>query len=510
MSSTNRLAKNALSLNIRMIVTLFISLYTSRVILRTLGVEDFGLYNLVGGFVALLGILTSAITGTSVRFITYELGTGNEDKLRRTFSTILTVLLLFAIGIAILGAVIGPWFIRSQLNIPYEKLGDAYFVYYCSLFVFVMDMYALPYTSLVMAYEKMGFYAIMGMFVSVGKLVIVLVLPFFGSNALRLYAFLLVIIAIIDRFGYGLYCKCCFKNVKNKFLLDREILKKIFSFSIWIGIGTAAGILKDQGGNILVNIFFGLVYNAALGIANQIMALVSQFGSNIGVPFNPQITKEFASGNTDKAIKLTWEQVKFQGVIMLLIAVPLLCETHYLLYLWLGTFPDYTVLFVRLMIILCIISTLAQGYGALYLANGDIKKYQIFSTFVMLLYIPVCYVLLHFIHKPELCLWVSIFLQSFFLLANFLYLSKKVCFPVVAFFIRVIFRLFFISCIALFLGYLMHLILREETFCRLLLVGILGMFSVGGFSYFYLLDMSEKKWIKNIMFSKLYFMRKWI
>lgn len=179
MSSTNRLAKNALSLNIRMIVTLFISLYTSRVILRTLGVEDFGLYNLVGGFVALLGILTSAITGTSVRFITYELGTGNEDKLRRTFSTILTVLLLFAIGIAILGAVIGPWFIRSQLNIPYEKLGDAYFVYYCSLFVFVMDMYALPYTSLVMAYEKMGFYAIMGMFVSVGKLVIVLVLPFF-------------------------------------------------------------------------------------------------------------------------------------------------------------------------------------------------------------------------------------------------------------------------------------------------------------------------------------------
>lgn len=498
-SGNKRIAKNTIILNIRLVFTLCIALYSSRLVLQVLGVEDYGLYNLVGGFVGLLSIITSSIIGSITRFLTLGLGKGDMEALNRTFCSVINVLLLMAIIVVLVAVFVGPWFITNYLTIPESKINAALIVFACSVGVFILNLLSVPYTSLVTAHEKMDFYAIMSIFDSVSKLVIIMLLQYYGSDKVVLYALFLALAALLNRVVYNIYCNRNFIESKFHFTYDTKTMKQVLSFSVWMGVGSAAGILKDQGGNILVNMFFGLLLNASMGIANQIKGIVTQFANSIGVAISPQITKSFASGDIKRSTDLTFWYVRCVGIFMLLVAIPILAETSYLLGLWLGVVPYYAEIFVKLVICTTFLNTLNMGFGPMFLANGKIRNYQIFSTIVLSFYIPVSYLLLKTIAHPTICLFVGLSIELFFLFTNYYCLKKQMGFPLRRFISTVIFRILFIAAISYMVTMLVSYFMPEMSFSRLVINGFLSLLCTAIFAFCMLLNVQERTKITQII-----------
>lgn len=496
-SSNTLIAKNTIILNIRLVVVLAINLVISRLVLKNLGVEDYGLYALVGGFVSLLAIITASITGTAQRFITYELGKGDNLLLSKTFSNILNALGIIAAGVLLLGVVLGLIFIKDYLNIPVEKGNTALFVYFCSLATFVINLIMVPYMALINAHEHMRWYAIVSVIDAVLKLSVVALLALFYKGRLEIYAFLLVIVCLAIFFLYLGYCRKHFQESRYQRCYDGGIVKRMFSFSVWMGIGSAAGTIKDQGGNILINLFFGLTLNASMGIANQIRGLLAQFANNIGVAIAPQITKSFAEGQVDRSIRLTFFRTKCQGIFILFISIPILIYTDELLSLWLGEVPEYSALFVRQMCIVSILNSLAQGYGPLFLAKGDIKNYQIFGSVLLLTYIPFTYIVLKLTDDPRFCLLFNIVYELFFVFSNFYVLRIKVQFPYLSFMKEVILRIGVCFLVAILLARLIRSIMVNNNLLVLLLnIFIISVLYIVS-AYFIVLDRREKELVRD-------------
>lgn len=496
-SSNTLIARNTIILNIRLVVVLAINLVISRLVLKNLGVEDYGLYTLVGGFVSLLAIITASITGTAQRFITYELGKGDNLFLSKTFSNILNALGIIAAGVLLLGIVLGLIFIKNYLNIPLEKGNTALFVYFCSLSTFVINLIMVPYMALINAHEHMSWYAIVSVIDAILKLGIVVLLAFFSKGRLEIYAFFLVLVCLASFFLYLGYCRKHFQESRYQRCYDGVIVKKMFSFSVWMGIGSAAGTIKDQGGNILINLFFGLTLNASMGIANQIRGLLAQFANNIGVAIAPQITKSYAEGQVDRSIRLTFFRTKCQGIFILFISIPILIYTDELLSLWLGEVPDYSALFVRQMCIVSILNSLAQGFGPLFLANGDIKNYQIFGSVLLLTYIPFTFIVLKFTNDPRLCLLFNIVYELIFVFTNFYVLKIKVRFPYWSFMKEVILRIGVCFCLAMLGAYLVkHLVYVSNLFVLFINISIISVHYVL-IAYLIILNKNEQNIIKD-------------
>lgn len=491
------IAKNTIVLNIRLVVVLAINLVISRLVLQNLGVIDYGLYTLVGGFVSLLSIITSAITGTAQRFITYELGKGDEKFLTRTFSNILNAIAVISLIVLALGIVLGLIFVRDYLNIPLGKVGTALFVYFFSLTTFVVNLLMVPYIALVNAHEHMRWYAIVSIIDAVLKLVIVALLALLPSERVEYYASLLAFACILNFILYYLYCRRHFTESKYKRGFDKNIVKQMFSFSVWMGVGSAVGILKDQGGNILINLFFGLTLNAAMGIANQIRSLLSQFANNIGMAIAPQITKSYAEGDEERSVRLTFFRTKCQGIFILFVAIPVMVYTDEILGIWLGEVPKYSSIFVQQMCLVCVFNSLAQGYGPLFLAVGDIRNYQIFGSLLLLLYIPLTYIVLKVTNNPQLCLLFNILFELFFIFSNFFILKLKIHFPYFKFLRDVIFRIFVSFILTIVIAYAFKAILGMDNLASLLLgmVELAVLFTI--VSYTIILDKSEKLIVVN-------------
>lgn len=490
--NSKTIAKNTIILNIRLVIVLAINLAISRLVLQNLGVTDYGLYTLVGGFVSLLSIITSSIAGTAQRFITYELGKGNEKYLTKTFSNILNVLIIIALGVLVVGVVLGLIFIKDYLNIPQEKGKTALFVYFCSLTTFVINLVMVPYIALVNAHEHMHWYAVVSIFDAIIKLGVVASLAFFVSSRVEIYALLLMFASVASFLLYYVYCRKHFPESEYKKDYDKEIVKKMFSFSVWMGLGSAAGTIKDQGGNILVNIFFGLTLNASMGIANQIRGLLGQFANNIGAAIAPQITKSYAEGQVDRSIRLTFFRTKCQGIFILLIAIPLLVYTDEILHVWLGEVPDYSSMFVRQMCFVCLFNSLEQGFGPLFLAIGEIKKYEIFQSVILFLYIPLTWVVLKISGEPALSLLFNILLEFFFVFANFYELKLKIGFPFVVFLKKVILRVAVCFAVSLAFAFLIKgvIIVSNIIMHMLGVTFIVVVFAI--MSYIIILEKSER------------------
>ncbi len=431
--ANNRIAKNTIFLYGRLLFSVIVGLYTSRLVLRNLGVEDYGIYNLVGGFVSLLAIFTFSINGTSQRFIVFELGRDDKRKLSDTFCTISVILIFFSGIFFLLAGSIGTLIISYYLNIPSEKLNIAIIVYFCSLVVFCLQLLAVPYTSLVIAHERMDFYALMSILETLAKLIVVISISVVSFNKLVYYAVALAIISIIVRFVYSLYCKRYFEESRLRWVVKREILKKVTSFTMWVGLGSFAGLLKDQGGNILINLFFGVTLNAACGIATQVRANISQLSSNIGLAISPQITKSYSSGDVGRSIRLTFFLAKAQTMLMLLFALPIIIETPRLLQLWLGLVPDYTVVFTRVVLILGVIQTLEMSYGTLFLAIGRMKNFQIIASVITLTVLPATYFCYSIDLPPFSYYLVCISIEIVLFLFNYYYLMRIISFPLILF-----------------------------------------------------------------------------
>lgn len=497
-TDNKRIASNTIYLYIRMLINLGISLYTSRVILDVLGVDDYGIYNVVGGFVSMLAIFTSTITSAAQRFITFELGAGDKERLRKTFSTIVCVILLLALAIFVIGEVFGLFFIERFLVIPETRMTAAKVVFHCSVIAFVINLIAIPYTAAVIAHEHMNFFAIISILESVLKLAVVLSIAHINFDRLCSYALLLVVVAIIIRIVYWAYCKRYFSETKGKRVLDKSILKNVFSYSIWVSIGASSAILKEQGVNVLVNMFCGVAMNAARGISMQVYGLANTFSGNLSQAIAPQITKSYASGDVGRAIKLTVFMTKVQGILSILIIAPLFIEAEYVLNLWLKEVPFYAVTFTRYALLLCLARTLEASHGPLFLATGRVKKIQIIGGGLMLLNLPLSYLFLYLGYEPACTMIIGIIMEMVVMFVVYYMLNKMLVFPIKSYYFKVVIPIIILLIVSICCP---MLIIKSmpESFGRLLMTLVLSLIIIGCLSLVALFDKSERLSLLNMI-----------
>lgn len=501
--NNKRIVKNTVYLYIRMIVSLLIGLYVSRVVLDALGVKDYGIYNIVGGFVSMLAVFTTSITGAANRFITFELGKGDTVALKKTFSTIVTLLVLIAIAIFIVGELIGLFFIDRILVIPPERMDAAYFVFHLSLLAFGINLVSVPYTALVTAHERMNFFALVSIFESVAKLVIVYLLYISPFDRLESYAVLLVAVGIIVRIVYGVYCNHHFAETHFSFKIDHGVFKNIFSYSFWVTIGGSSGILKEQGVNVIINMFFGVAMNAARGVSMQVSNAVNQFSNNIGIAISPQITKSYAAGDIKHSINLTIMLMKAQGIMLLLISLPLILEMDYVLKLWLGNVPYYAVTFSQWALILCYARTLENAHGALYLATGKVRNLQIVGGGLILLNLPLSYLFLMWGYEPVTTMMIGTVLELVTMFIAFSYLRQIVGFPMRRLLREALFPLALTITLSLLPPLAVIYQMPNESFVRFVVVVLVSSLSTALFSYLIVLNSKEKNFVLTTIKDKL-------
>ena len=404
--NNKRIAKNTLLLYFRMLLMIVINLYTSRVILQVLGVEDFGINNVVGGVITMLGFLTGSLAGASSRYITYDLGKGDIAVMKKTFGNILSIHLLLALLIIIIGETIGLWFMTTQLQIPDSRETAAFWVYQFSIVSFVLSIISVPYNASIIAHEKMSAFAYISIADAILKLVIVYLLLVIPYDKLIVYAALFCCIQVFDRIVYSVYCRKHFEETRSGLSFDKKLFKEIFAFAGWTMNGNLAVIGYTQGINVLLNIFFGPAVNAARGIAVQVQNVTRQFCTNFQMALNPQLTKSYATGNYAHMHQLLKVSSKFSFYLMLLISLPLMLEAPLILKWWLGIVPEYTVSFLRLILCSSLVVALSNPIIVSVYATGNLKKFQLSEGSMLLTIVPIAYILLKLFHiSPE---WVFI------------------------------------------------------------------------------------------------------
>lgn len=349
--NNKRIAKNTFLLYFRMLFTMGVSLYTSRVVLNTLGVEDFGIYNVVGGVVVMFSFLNSSLATATQRFLNYEMGQGNALKLEKVFSIALTGHYLIALSVILLAETIGLWFVSTQLEIPAERMHAALWVYQFSILTLAVSIISVPYNAVIIAHERMKVFAYVSIAEVSLKLTVVFLLVYLSFDKLVLYAFLLLVVAVIVRMIYATYCKRNFTECKYRFIFEKDLFAQMFCFSGWMFTGTLSNLFSSQGVNILINMFFGPIQNAARGIAYQIQGTVNAFVTNFMVAVQPQIVKSYSQGNYSYMYKLVFMASRYSFYLLFLLSLPVLLQTQYLLQLWLKNVPDYSVLFTQLVVI---------------------------------------------------------------------------------------------------------------------------------------------------------------
>lgn len=416
--NNKRIAKNTLLLYFRMLFMMVVSLYTSRVILNVLGVEDFGIYNVVGGVVAMFTIISGSLSAAISRFITYELGKGGQSKLNRIFSASVTIQLLLSLIIVVLIETVGVWFLNAKMTIPEPRMTAANWVLQLSIITFVINLISVPYNAAIIAHEKMSAFAYISILEAVGKLVIAFLIVWSPMDKLIFYAILMCAVAVVVRLTYGHYCKKHFTECTYHFHWDKDILKQMFGFAGWNFIGASSAVLKDQGVNVVINMFTCPAVNAARGIAMQVNGAIYNFVQSFMTALNPQITKSYAANNHKYMMALIFQGSRLSYYILMVLALPVIINTDYILYLWLKIVPEHTVSFVQLVLLFSMSEAISLPLVTAMLATGNIKKYQIIVGGLQVLNLPIAYILLKFNFAVELVFVVAIVISQLCLLAR--------------------------------------------------------------------------------------------
>lgn len=393
-SSNIQIAKNTVVLYLRMIVTMIVNLYTSRLVLEALGISDYGLYNVVGGIVVMFGFLNGAMTGATQRYITFELGRGNIDTLKSVFRSSLQLHIIISILIILLAEPVGLWLMYNKMQIPVDRMIAAFWVFQLSIATFVTGIISVPYNASIIAHERMSIFAYVSITEVFLKLLFVYLLFISSDNRLVLYAFYAFIIQVGIRVYYGHYCKKHFEETNYKHKVDRRQLRGMLSFSGWNMFGNIAAVLNTQGLNLLLNMFFGPTVNASRGIAVQVQAIVSQFSGNFTTAINPGLTKSYAAGEHDNTITLMKRASRFSFFLLFMITLPLLAETEPILSLWLKEVPDNTAIFVRIILVCQLIWTYTMPMTTVAYATGKIKKVNTVCGSIVLVTLPISWGLL--------------------------------------------------------------------------------------------------------------------
>ncbi len=501
-ANNKRLAKNTIVLYVRMFFMMGISLYTSRVILQVLGVEDFGIYNVVGGVIALFGFLSAALSGASQRFIAHALGCGNVEKQQTIFCTINLVHYLLAAIIFIVGETIGLWFLYTQMNIPPERFDAAVWVYHFSIISAIFGILSSPYNALVIAYEKMDVFAYISILEAVLKLAIVYMLLLFDVDKLILYSGLCLAVFASIRMIYTIYCKRNFVETKYNRKIDKDLLKNLSTYISWDLIGSLATTMAIQGVNIVLNIFFGPIVNAARTISVQVQGLVQMFAGNFQSAVMPQIIKTYAQGDLGYMHSLIYRSCKLTFVLMFVMILPLFFESPYVLDLWLGEYPQYTVEFVKLSLLVALIDAMATPFMIAVRATGNIKLYSIVTGGLTLLLVPISYVLLRLGFDPTIVLVVHVSISTVCFVARLLIVKPLIQFSIRDYVQKVLTKIFLIVVLSVPVVFFMHCVELNKHLMFVCTV-MVSVFLVMFFSYLFLLDVSEKLFVANMLKNRL-------
>lgn len=402
------IAKNTIFLYFRMLFTMLVTLYTSRVVLQELGVDDFGVYQVVGGVIGMLSFLNASLGAGTSRFLTFELGTGNFEKLKRTFSTTLSLHIIIAGVIFILAETIGLWFVLNKLMIPADRMEAALWVYHLSILTAMVTITQVPYNASIIAHEKMGVYAYMSIAEVSVKLGLVYLLQLIDWDKLKLYALLLCIVQVGIALFYRYYCVSRFKETKYNFILDKKIFKSVIGFSGWSLFASSSIALNEQGTAIITNMFFGPSVVTARALSIQVNMAVNQFILNFRTAVNPRIIKDYALQKYDESSRLLLNSTKYSFYLMFLLGLPVILLAEPLLHLWLTEVPGYTVIFLRLIIVQSLFSVFDLSfYTALY-AKGRLRENALISPMLGFLRFPVVYVLFKYGFSPVVLSYAGI------------------------------------------------------------------------------------------------------
>lgn len=472
-TNNKKIAKNSLLLYVRMAFLMIVSLFTSRVILETLGIDDYGIFNVVGGLVAMFTILSGSFTSAITRFITFELGKNNQKRLNSVFSTSMNIQIGISIIVFFVAEIVGLWFLNYKMNIPVDRMEAANIVLQCSLGIFVVNLISIPYHAELIAHEHMGTYAYISILDVLLKLAIAYVIFFMSIDRLSSYAILLLLEALFIRLIYGLYCKRKFEECTYRFVNDKTMFIEMAKFAGWNFLGVCAGTLNTQGVNILMNLYFNVSVNAARGVAVQAGAAISQFVHSFTTAVNPQITKSYAAGNIEYLHSLVCKSAKFSTYLFLLIAIPLSIEAPMIFSIWLKDVPDFSIIFFRLSILTILIdNVLANPIRIAVFATGDIRKYQMKVTLVGALVFPITWIAYLLGTGPEWTYIIYFLVYCFVLVVRLKVLSDKVDIPVYRFTKDVLFNILPI----IFLSYTLEWVIvstMEENILRVFFTAVI-------------------------------------
>lgn len=502
-ANNKRIAKNTLFLYFRTLVILAVSLFTSRVILNVLGVEDYGTYNVVGGVVAMFHAISGALSSAISRFITFELGKGDKQRLSLVFSSSVNIQIGISLIVLLIGEIIGVWFLNYQMKIPLERLYAANWVLQCSLFTFCVNLISVPYNACIIAHEKMDAFAYISIFEVLLKLGVCYLILLSPWDKLISYAILLVFVSLIIRLTYGSYSHRHFEESHYHFIFDKKVLKEMSGFAGWNFFTNSAYIFNTQGVNILINLFFGVSVNAARGIATQVDHAIMQLVNGFTTALNPQITKNYASNNMEAMFILVCRGAKFSFFLLFIFALPVLVETEFILTVWLKIVPPHAVNFVRLAIVASMIHIIGKtGYTAV-MATGQIGRYVIWITTIGCLVFPLTWVAFELGAPSEATYVTFIIVYTFVEVARLWLMKEQLQFPVSMFVKKVLVKIMVVSILSVVIP-IMFIQCFEESLLRTLFSiliclasSILSVFACG-------LTLTERKQIIGMVRNKFH------
>lgn len=504
--NNKRIAKNTIILYIRMIVVMFITLFTSRVILKALGVDDFGIYNVVGSVVTMMAVVNNAMAVSTQRYLTFELGKGDMQQFKKVFSTCMTIYIALAILLLVLAETVGLWFVNTQLVIDPERLFAANVVYQFAILSSICSMIQIPYNAAIISHEKMNAFAYIGIVEAVMKLAIAYVLFISPIDKLSLYGGLTFISSFAIFMTYRIYCVKKFKETHYSFMWDKALTKQLISYSGWNLFGALSGVAKGQGLNILINIYFGPAVNAARGIAYQLNHAITMLFSNFYTAVRPQITKYYAQNNMNEMYNLIYRSSKLSFFLIMICSLPLIIEAPTIIQMWLGQTPDYVVIFVRIIVLISAIDAMSTPLMTAIHATGDIKLYQFTVGIIMIMTLPISWIFLKLGFAADSVFFVSLILSTISLFIRLGIANKKTSLPYWGFIKEVILPSALVSVVAFIPSYTAHKVM-EQGILSTIIICCICVISVVAAGYLIGMNSREREAINRIFLKKLRIIR---
>ncbi len=495
-ADNKRIAKNTLYLYGRMLLSMCVSFYTSRVLLNTLGVVDYGVYGVVGGIVAMFMFLNGALITSTQRYINFELGRGNKEKLNLVFNTSLRIHFIVAFVIVFLSETIGMWFFYNKMVIPAERMDTAFGVFQISILTTVVAIISTPYNAVIVAHEKMNIFALFSILEVFLKLAVALALQVFGYDKLLTYAILIASVHIFMRFIYGRYCKIHFEETSFCKIYDKSLMVKMSKFTGWNIWGNLAAVLYGSGLNLLLNTFFDPVVNAARAVAITVEGSLAQFVGNFLVAVNPQITKLYSQNRLSEMHSLIFRSAKFSCLLLFMVSLPVLIETETILTLWLKTVPDYTIQFIRLLIFIGLVDNMARPLITAAAATGNVKLYQSAIGGILLAIVPISYVVLLMGGNPTSVYVVHLIVAIVAFIVRLIIIRPLINMSIVKFFRMVILPFLIVLAISIPIGITLHNVISEGIISSLI-VCVLCSLIAGTLAYAIGFTKNERKFINE-------------